>query len=712
MKISDLDQPRIGDIVEFETDPDTVVEGVIVGETEDGYIYEFSESGYIELHETCTYGKYYCSTDKKYKCRQSPKQSRDVSEGSLEEIDRRGFLKGMGAAAVAGAAGSVNAQSFSFANDELLGDSVSDAVQSVSSLRSMKSRFLSPVHRTKILGFAEEKLNEMLLAFIRETGISDIKKIAEQVNVTALKQANADPEPGFGDRFQSQMDPVAPGLNNMAAKEAADQVGNFLLYYKRGLGYYYKKIKNPESINQHQEPQKAAPHEIKLNLKSDRKVGDIVTVRSGPHEGKRVKVTQILGPNKEGKGNKGLGVVVESVSEAPVDIGQEWMSDTELDQYVPDALEQEWRELVGYNIEGKAHPLWINITGDYEPDINDPQHRKWMVDVANKWFAMKKIPNIKFHDVKDATDELEWLVQVGEGVSEGEFRQDDVEEFVPSNSQLDDLKSQYLPDWEMLDHQTLQAKYVAKDHRHALEFAGFINELSENMDHFAEVTQDVAEVTVKTSTFDVDGLTILDFQLAMMVDDYAEKNDIEQVRMQGNFGMHEEKQRLDPKCWKGYKKQGTKMKGGIRVNNCVPESAGYVAKNTKEAQDPRFSSSITADVGTDTMRKQLADFFPTEAPADGQQQIREAEYQGREVPLGRPMRGDVKKFKVYVRDPKSGKVKKINFGHGGTSAKRLGQKTMRIKKSNPARRRNFRARHRCNTAKNRMTARYWSCRAW
>ena len=34
----------------------------------------------------------------------------------------------------------------------------------------------------------------------------------------------------------------------------------------------------------------------------------------------------------------------------------------------------------------------------------------------------------------------------------------------------------------------------------------------------------------------------------------------------------EAKQRLDPKCWKGYKKAGTKMKGGVRVNNCVPVS--------------------------------------------------------------------------------------------------------------------------------------------
>jgi pterin-4a-carbinolamine dehydratase len=124
-------------------------------------------------------------------------------------------------------------------------------------------------------------------------------------------------------------------------------------------------------------------------------------------------------------------------------------------------------------------------------------------------------------------------------ILEGKFRSKDIEDFVPNNDALDDAKSKYLPDWEMLDHLTLQAKYVAKDHRHALEFVEFINELSEEMDHFAEVTQDVAEVTVKTSTFDVKGLTILDFQLAMRVDDYAVQNDIEQVRMQGNFGMHE-----------------------------------------------------------------------------------------------------------------------------------------------------------------------------
>ncbi len=95
-----------------------------------------------------------------------------------------------------------------------------------------------------------------------------------------------------------------------------------------------------------------------------------------------------------------------------------------------------------------------------------------------------------------------------------------------------------------------------------------------------------------------------------------------------------------------------------------------------------------------------------------QEEMDEAEYQGRKVPLGKPMRGDVKKFKVYVKDPATGNVKKVNFGHGGTSAKRAGQKTMKIKKSNPARRKSFRARHNCANPGPRTKARYWSCRAW
>lgn len=92
--------------------------------------------------------------------------------------------------------------------------------------------------------------------------------------------------------------------------------------------------------------------------------------------------------------------------------------------------------------------------------------------------------------------------------------------------------------------------------------------------------------------------------------------------------------------------------------------------------------------------------------------LTEAEYRGRKVTLNKPTRGDVKKFKVYVKDPKTGKIKKVNFGHGGTSAKRKGEKTMKIKKSNPKRRKSFRARHNCDNPGPKTKARYWSCKAW
>jgi hypothetical protein len=82
--------------------------------------------------------------------------------------------------------------------------------------------------------------------------------------------------------------------------------------------------------------------------------------------------------------------------------------------------------------------------------------------------------------------------------------------------------------------------------------------------------------------------------------------------------------------------------------------------------------------------------------------LTEAKYKGREVPLGKPMKGDVKKSKVYVKNPATGKVVKVNFG----------DKNMKIKKSNPKRRKSFRARHNCANPGPRTKARYWSCRAW
>ena len=85
----------------------------------------------------------------------------------------------------------------------------------------------------------------------------------------------------------------------------------------------------------------------------------------------------------------------------------------------------------------------------------------------------------------------------------------------------------------------------------------------------------------------------------------------------------------------------------------------------------------------------------------GEDDVDEAKYQGKEVPLGKKLPGDVKKSKVYVRKP-NGNIVKVNFG----------DKKMRIKKSNPKRRKSFRARHNCKNPGPRWKARYWSCRSW
>jgi hypothetical protein len=88
--------------------------------------------------------------------------------------------------------------------------------------------------------------------------------------------------------------------------------------------------------------------------------------------------------------------------------------------------------------------------------------------------------------------------------------------------------------------------------------------------------------------------------------------------------------------------------------------------------------------------------------------LNEAEYQGRKVQLGKIMQGDIKKFKVYVKNDK-GKVVKVNFGFGGKSAK---GKRMVIKKNNPKRRKSFRARHNCENPGPRWKPRYWACKTW
>jgi hypothetical protein len=81
--------------------------------------------------------------------------------------------------------------------------------------------------------------------------------------------------------------------------------------------------------------------------------------------------------------------------------------------------------------------------------------------------------------------------------------------------------------------------------------------------------------------------------------------------------------------------------------------------------------------------------------------LNESEYKGKKVKLGKPTKGDVKKFKVFVKN-KKGKVVKVNFG----------DPNMEIKRDDPKRRKSFRARHKCAQAKDRTTPKYWSCKLW
>ena len=127
---------------------------------------------------------------------------------------------------------------------------------------------------------------------------------------------------------------------------------------------------------------------------------------------------------------------------------------------------------------------------------------------------------------------------------------------------------------------------------------------------------------------------------------------------------------------------------GMKTESAIQESIRVVLKEKHDA---------TLEDGTEVCEECLYEYIE-----QNENLLEEAKYHGKSVPLGKPMRGDVKKFKVYVRDPKTGNIKKVNFG----------DKKMRIKKSNPKRRKSFRARHHCENPGPRTKARYWSCRKW
>jgi hypothetical protein len=199
-------------------------------------------------------------------------------------------------------------------------------------------------------------------------------------------------------------------------------------------------------------------------------------------------------------------------------------------------------------------------------------------------------------------------------------------------------------------------------------------------------------------------------------------------------------------CWKGYKQVGMKEKGGKEVPNCVPvnenhemggeslnymfwqnlktihHASGELLEMNQQQIDEMCAnghawavdhiSSSADDV------EEVYHFFEANIEGDSMDydgeteggyedeygsveggELYEGKYDGKK--LGKPMKGDVKKFKVYVKN-KKGNVVKVNFG----------DPNMEIKRDDPERRKSFRARHKCAQAKDRTTPKYWSCKMW
>lgn len=91
---------------------------------------------------------------------------------------------------------------------------------------------------------------------------------------------------------------------------------------------------------------------------------------------------------------------------------------------------------------------------------------------------------------------------------------------------------------------------------------------------------------------------------------------------------------------------------------------------------------------------------PLDLPMISEQELDEAQYKGKNIQLNKPKRGGPKKFYVYVKNPKTGNIKKVNFGDAGN---------LTVKLNEPGARAAFAARHKCASKKDKTSPGYWSC---
>ena len=131
------------------------------------------------------------------------------------------------------------------------------------------------------------------------------------------------------------------------------------------------------------------------------------------------------------------------------------------------------------------------------------------------------------------------------------------------------------------------------------------------------------------------------------------------------------------------------------------DDLAVIMRLTENPNPGDFNQAVASPIGSINKNDEERVADDNVTGKDPEVEVHEAEYQGRKVTLNKPMQGDTKKSKVYVKNAK-GNVVKVNFG----------QKGMSIKKGNPGARKSFRARHNCKNPGPKWKARYWSCRAW
>lgn len=162
---------------------------------------------------------------------------------------------------------------------------------------------------------------------------------------------------------------------------------------------------------------------------------------------------------------------------------------------------------------------------------------------------------------------------------------------------------------------------------------------------------------------------------------------------------NEDKQNFVSRCMSSEQMKKEYPNSQQRIAVCLGQTKKSKSNLIEDVQDSMMALNWSWDDEWDefTYSIEASEIYGEDGQALG------SEYQGRKVTLNKPFRtpDGPKKFSVYVKNEK-GNVVKVNFG----------DPNMEIKKDDPARRRSFRARHKCDSPGPKWKARYWSCKKW